>query len=120
MGFNIDTSAIERALEEFSRNSENAISTLCSTGALEMESYAKLHRPWTDRTGQARQRLTGRVDHEIKTKWVITLSHGVDYGLWLENAHEQKYAIVKPTVLMKSNDIMNSFQGLLDNLSSRL
>lgn len=120
MGLDIDTSAIERALEEFARNAETAISTLCSTGALEMESYAKLHRPWTDRTGQARQRLTGRVDHQSQTQWTITLSHGVDYGIWLENAHEQKYAIVKPTVLLKSNDIMNSFQGLLDNLSNRL
>lgn len=120
MGLDINTSAIERALEEFSRNAEAAISTLCQTGALEMESYAKLHRPWTDRTGQARQRLTGRVDHDTQSEWVLTLSHGVDYGLWLENAHEQKYAIVKPTVLLKSPDIMNSFQGLIDNLSSRL
>lgn len=120
MGLNIDTSGIERMLEEFSRNAEAAISTLCQTGALEMESYAKLHRPWTDRTGQARQRLTGRVDHHIQTEWVITLSHGVDYGIWLENAHEQKYAIVKPTVLMKSPEIMNSFRGLLNNLSNYL
>lgn len=120
MGLDINTGAVEQALNDFLRTSEQAISTLCQTGALEMESYAKLHRPWTDRTGQARQRLTGRVDHLVQTQWTITLSHGVDYGIWLENAHEQKYAIVKPTVLLKSSDIMNSFQGLLNNLSSRL
>ena len=120
MGLDIDTSAIERALMDFAAEAERAISILCQTGASEMEAYAKLHRPWTDRTGHARQRLTGRMDHESQDEWKITLSHGVDYGIWLENAHEKKYAIVKPTVLLKSAEIMNSFEGLIDNLSSKL
>lgn len=120
MGLDLDLKAIEQALREFAERSEQAITTLCETGALEMESYAKMHRPWTDRTSQARQRLKGTVEHNQETEWTIVLSHGVDYGVFLEFAHEKRFAIIYPTIQMKSNEIMDSFEGLVNKLWGNL
>lgn len=120
MGLEINIAPLERSLIELAAKSEKAITTLCQAGALDMEAYMKTNRPWTDRTGQARQRLTGRVEHPEKTTWEIVLSHGVDYGIYLEFAHEKKYAIIYPTIQMKSPEMMSSFQGLIDGLSSLL
>lgn len=62
-----------------------------------MERYAKFNAPWTDRTGHARQSLHGGVDIRGDQQ-VLYLSHGVEYGIWLELAHGGNYAIVRPTV----------------------
>lgn len=118
MGLNFDPKEVEAALIRFAEESEKAITTLLQSAALDAEGYMKTNRPWTDRTGQARQRLTGRVEHPSQTQWEIVLSHGVDYGIYLEFAHEKRYAIIYPTIQMKSPSIMNSFQGLIDSLSS--
>lgn len=117
MGLEFDPKEIEAMLMQLAVEAENAITTLCQSGAAEAEAYMKSNRPWTDRTGQARQRLTGRVEHPDNENWEIVLSHGVSYGIYLEFAHEKKYAIIYPTIQIKSPDIMNSFQGLIDRLS---
>lgn len=57
-----------------------------------LESYAKLNAPWTDRTGHARQSLHGGVDVR-DGQHVLYLSHGMEYGIWLEKGtppHEIK------------------------------
>lgn len=120
MGLELDLEAVERALLQFRKNSEDAITELCENGAQIMEDYAKSHRPWTDRTSQARIRLTGDVEHKSQPEWAITLSHGVDYGIYLEFAHEKKYAIIFPTIQMKSSEVMRSFEGLVSKLWSNL
>ena len=46
----------------------------------------------------------------------ITLAHGVEYGIWLELAHEKNYAIIAPTVREEGPRIVED----LDNLMSKL
>lgn len=46
----------------------------------------------------------------------IVLSHGVDYGIWLELANEKNYAIVEPTVRLNANEIMNGMENMLDKI----
>lgn len=75
------------------------------------EGYAKQNRPWTDRTGDARKRLTctaQAIDEGVE----ISLSHGVDYGLWLELAHEQNYAILRPTIEVKAPEFIEGLKTL--------
>lgn len=120
MGYEFDVDAVEKSLLEFAEEAEKAISTLCQTDALILQNYAQEHRPWTDRTGHARQRLKGTSNHPELNTWELTLAHGVDYGIWLECAHEKKYAIIQPTIQTKSPEIMNSFEGLINSLSSKL
>ena len=70
---------------------------LLQNWAGQLEGYAKTHAPWTDRTGHARQSLHGGVE-SAGDELVLYLSHGVEYGKWLETAHGGNYAIVRPTV----------------------
>lgn len=58
----------------------------------DMKEYA----PWTDRTGNARNGLHAGVEIG-DTEYHLYLSHGVDYGVFLELAHGGNYAIVRPT-----------------------
>jgi len=57
-----------------------------------MEGYAKQYASWTDRMGHARQSLHGGVDMR-DGQYVLYLSHGMEYGIWLEKGtrpHEIK------------------------------
>lgn len=87
-----------------------------ATKASEIESKMKLNRPWTDRTGMAKATLNAKVsqpnDHTVR----MTLAHGVDYGIWLELAHEKNYAIVAPTVREEGPRLVADLSGLLSRL----
>lgn len=83
--------------KEYLERKKAGLYALLQNWAGTMEGYSKSHAPWTDRTGHARQSLHGGVDVRGDQQ-VLYLSHGVEYGIWLELAHSGKYAIVRPTV----------------------
>jgi len=69
--------------------------------------------PWQDRTGNARNGLHAGV-MVGKDKFIFFLSHGVDYGVYLELAHGGNYAIVRPTADTyrgKLNDMVRKWWG---------
>lgn len=82
---------------EYLERKKAGLNALLLNWAGTMEGYAKSHAPWTDRTGHARQSLHGGVDVQGDQQ-VLYLSHGANYGIWLEIAHGGNYAIVGPTV----------------------
>ena len=70
--------------------------------AASMEHYAKEKRPWIDRTGDARKGLKGKTS--IFKNTISSSIHqdlygdtGKEYGYYLENAHNGKYAILTET-----------------------
>ena len=63
-----------------------------------VEAEAKSNAPWTDRTGNARQGLTGFVDDVSATMVYLYLSHRVTYGVFLEIKNSGRYAIILPTL----------------------
>ena len=115
-GFKFDPSDMLQKIAEASTKTEAAIHMYAENGALKLQNYAKEHRPWTDRTGHARQRLSGST-RRVQNGYEIILAHGVDYGIWLELAHEKKYAIIQPTIKAKSSEILSGFEKLLERLS---
>lgn len=115
-GFRFDARDMINRLGQASARSEAAIAMYAQNAALKLQNYAREHRPWTDRTGHARQRLTGSVER-VSQGYKITLAHGVDYGKWLELAHEKRYAIIQPTIQAKSPEILSGFNKLLERLS---
>jgi hypothetical protein len=85
----------------------------------ELQNYMKSNAKWTDRTGHARQSLTATVQKGIfSTKVVIKLAHGsnIPYGIYLELAHEKKYAIIQPTIQANQNQVMQDLQYLFNRL----
>lgn len=113
--FRFDASDLISGLERTETKAQIAIRMYAQEGAKKMEGYAKQHRPWTDRTGQARQRLVGWV--EVLAQSVrIHIGHGVKYGIYLELGHEKRYAILFPTVQALSKEILEGYRRLLDHL----
>lgn len=83
--------------KNFLERKKAGLYALLQNWAGQLEGYAKEHAPWTDRTGHARQSLHAGVE-EQGDELILYLSHGVEYGIWLEVAHGGNYAIVRPTV----------------------
>ena len=113
--FKFDINDMLHGLSEFSSKADAAIWQYVQTAALSMQNYAKQNRPWTDRTGAARQRLTG-TGYAVPTGYQIRLAHGVNYGIWLELAHEKRYAIIEPTIQAKGPDVIDGFKNLIGKL----
>lgn len=114
-GITWDFSSLLNGLDSFMSRSEAAIAMYAETAALQLQNYARDNAPWKDRTGHARQRLTG-TSLVVANGYKLRLAHGVDYGIWLELAHEKRFAIIQPTILADSGEILEGFQGLLERL----
>lgn len=65
-----------------------------------LQNEARDNAPWTDRTGNARTGLFAVAEQAAGDVVEIYLSHGhtVEYGVWLELAHGQRYAVIMPTL----------------------
>lgn len=86
---------------------------LMQTAASKMEAWAKDNAPWTDRTGAARQRLHGEAYWENPKIVVAAVMHQVDYGIYLELAHQRKYAILEKTLEEHKDEIQDAVATLL-------
>lgn len=87
-----------------------------NTKATQLESLMKLRRPWTDRTNMAKMRLSAKVSQPNENTIRITLAHGVEYGIWLELANEQNYAIIGPTVRIEGPHILEDLGNVMRKL----
>lgn len=108
----VDSKQLLKRLENAEPKSRVAIKMFAQEGAKKFENYAKINRPWTDRTGHARQRLVGWVEM-FPNKVRINIGHGVDYGVYLELAHEKRFAILQPTVNALSKEVLEGFKELM-------
>lgn len=103
---------LANGLNVFSERQEQALGIYADTAAQMLQDHMKSTAPWTDRTGEARRRLSAKSE-KVENGYQITLAHGVDYGINLELDHEKRYAVIQPTILEKSNEVMQGFEGLL-------
>ena len=87
-----------------------------ATKAVQLEATMKANRPWVDRTGQAKTTLRSSVSQPNENTVRITLSHGVDYGIWLELAHEKNFAIIEPTIRLESPRVIEDLNGIFEKM----
>lgn len=111
----VNTKEVEEGLQKFRTRANAALDMYAVTAALKLQSEAQQNRPWTDRTNRARLGLTGSSESTEKELRIV-LAHTVDYGVWLELAHEQNYAIIMPTMNAQKDGIIQGLQGLLDKI----
>ena len=115
-GFRLDSDSLAKGLASLESKTDTAFRMYAEQSAVRLQNYAKEHRKWTDRTGHARQRLEGSV-HPIQIGYRLQLAHGVDYGLWLELAHEKRFAIIEPTIqYVGPNEIIPGLEKLFERL----
>lgn len=107
-------SALNNLDRAFTAREYGGLLMLMQTAATKMERWAKENAPWTDRTGQARQRLTGQAYWEDKNIVVAAIAHQVDYGIWLELAHQRKYAILEKALEEHRGEIEEAVKTLLE------
>lgn len=118
MGIEFKDMAMIDKLEEMKPRLIPAVKAVVESEAIKLESYMKRNRPWTDRTGQAKLKLSATVSQPEETLFRITLSHGVTYGKWLELANEKKYAIIGPTIKNKGEETYKAFQDFMGKVMS--
>ena len=112
----MDISELASGLQKISTRTETAIQMLAEQGGKKLENFAKENRKWTDRTGHARQRLTGGSE-KSGSIYRIFLAHGVDYGIWLELAHEKRFSIIPQAIeYVGTFEIMPAFSRLMERL----
>ena len=86
---------------------KSRIGAVMAYNAPKIEADMKIHAPWTDRTGNARNTLSA-VYHKIDKNEVfrITISGAMPYQIWLETRHSGKYAILRPSLIKWSPKVM--------------
>ena len=109
-------SLLNKTLEEMKPKIRTATLMFAIREAQQLRSYMQINRPWTDRTGEAKRRLNATVSQESEDVIRITLAHGVDYGIWLEVAHERKYAIIGPTIKTQGPEVAKKFSGFMQKI----
>lgn len=118
MAFKLDYpgSGLGKNLDKMGTKLGAVVLMYSATKASEIESRMKQQRPWTDRTNMAKVTLNAKVsqpdDHTVR----ITLAHGVEYGIWLELAHEKNYAIIGPTVREQGPKVVKDLGDLMSKL----
>ena len=113
---NYNGSTLEKNIDKMSDKLGAVVLMYSATKASELQAKMKTNRPWTDRTGMAKALLSAKVSQPSPTIIRITLAHGVDYGIWLELAHEKNYAIIAPTVREEGPRIVSDLNGLMSKL----
>lgn len=106
-------------LEVMKKKADAALLLYTKTSALKLQNYMRSNAKWTDRTGRARQTLTG-TGYKDNNDYIIKLAHGVSYGVFLELAHEKKFAIIKPTIQSEGNEVIEAFDNLLGKLKTNI
>lgn len=104
--------AFTKAYAEWERRLNNAIELLMLRYAAEIEQYMKQEAVWKDRTGNARQSLYAEVTIDGQV-YILGFDYGVEYGFWLEFAHQGRFAIIAPTADIFWPRFVNDLQALL-------
>jgi hypothetical protein len=100
------------ALDGYQRRLIAAVAELAHYFEPKLEAYAKANAPWTDRTGTARQTLFTATEI-AKDMVTLYLSHGMEYGKFLELCNSGRYAIVMPTLEAHYGPIKAALDDLL-------
>lgn len=103
---------VSRNMFLYGQRAKNAVKSVANYWAPIVEAYAKQEAGWTDRTANARQTLHAHVEELANDTVALYLSHGVDYGLWLEIANSGKYAIILPALEAHYDPIMKMLKEI--------
>lgn len=108
---NIDIAEFNAKSAEFRAMFMASVPIVMRSVASQIKAYAKANAPWEDDTGNARQGLqdmTKISDSEIE----IVLYHTMEYGFWLELAHQRRYKILEQSIRAKVPDMVEAIRGL--------
>ena len=83
-----------------------------------MENWAKVNSPWNSgapNTGNARAGLHAGMYWESPTVLKIYIAHGMDYGVYLELAHDRRFQILEPTINKFKDGWFNNVKRIMEH-----
>ena len=83
--------------------------------AANAQNYARTHRIWQDQSGHARGMLNGGMYWETMAILKIFMAHGVEYGIYLELAHDRKYQILEEAINKVKDDWFNAVRRIMES-----
>jgi hypothetical protein len=101
-----------RRLQEYQNRIQWAVKQVALYWSAVFEEYAKREAKWVDRTGNARQSLHAYVVELSQDSVRLFLSHGVQYGLFLEVRWAGRLGIIYPTIQRHLPAIQQMLQGI--------
>lgn len=102
-----------RKLKEFTPKLKLALAADAQNIAAHMEAWAKANKPWTPNTNHAVDFLKATVKWKNTNELMIALSHGVDYGVYLELCNEGKYAILEKAIAEFAPQFMEGWEKVI-------
>lgn len=103
---------VKRNMDLYKEQVRQAVVAVAQFFSVQLENYAKTNARWTDRSGNARQGLYSLVDDAAENAVIIYLSHGVDYGKWLEIAFQGRFAIIWEAIESNIEELRSMLQGI--------
>lgn len=100
-------------LKDFPRKLKAALALDAQNISADMEEWAKANTPWTDQTGMARKYLQSHISWNNTDTLLVTLSHHVEYGVYLELANECKYAILEKALREYAPQFMEGWKEII-------
>jgi hypothetical protein len=90
-------SVLVKALDVYESRVMQAVASVAAYFEPVLESHAKATAPWEDQTSNARQTLFS-ASELAETVVRLYLSHGMEYGVYLELKYGGRYAVILPTL----------------------
>lgn len=109
----VDASSFLKGLSRLESKHKAGLTLMGKIASDKMASDAKVHKPWTNRTGLAQRSIKGYVNWVNPTELHVGLSGGMEYSPYLEFANDKKYAILYPTLLKHKNNIIKEMTKLI-------
>jgi len=107
---------LRQRVKNFDSDLRRAVGMVVDRQAQEATGWMRTNARWTDRTGAARSGLQGIPIH-ARTYEEILLTYSVNYGIWLEIAHDRKYAILAPAMRVMGDELMRNLSHILDRMN---
>lgn len=117
-GFRLDKRKLKAELDSFDERANRAVGAAFEYQAPKSEARMRITAPWTDRTTNARSGLFAKPRH-ARTLHELLLSHGVSYGIYLEDRFSGRYSTVRPEIPRAGEDLMRLISKLFRTLPKR-
>ena len=118
--FRYNESSLKKNVEGMTKRIGVTVLAYAATKAVQLEATMQANRPWRDRSGNAKAELEAKVSQPNENTIRINLFHKVDYGIWLELAHEKNFAIIEPTIRLESPRIIEELNGLFEKMGQSM
>jgi len=106
-------SGVLRNLDRFYKKKMAGVQGVGTIISAKAATKSKADHPWKNQTHHAEQGLYGKFRWE-GTQGIIEHGHRVDYGVWLELAHDGKYAILEKTLNELKPEFVNRVKQIME------